>query len=205
MCTGCLGVLDCLWWVSCIGWIVLHWFSSNKGCRVTKLHSDSQGSFRPIFKLCTLLLSLSDCCISAHLCVRFYYLCVCQWCAPAVYLPLSKWCPNVRANFSVEFSPPDTRGESSRRSRSRESASGVNQLDLSLLWLLIIEMINRQAYARVTWPETQAYSAWVRATAGGCGDPRGERVSDGDVGSANAEAGGGIKGSLDRPKKRLNL
>lgn len=30
-------------------------------------------------------------------------------------------------------------------------------------------------------------------------------MSAGEVGRANAEAGGGIRGSLDRPKKRLNL
>lgn len=55
------------------------------------------------------------------------------------------------------------------------------------------------------WPETLTYSAWVWLTAGSGGDPRGEWVSDGEVGMANAEAEGGIKGSLDRPNKRLNL
>lgn len=38
-----------------------------------------------------------------------------------------------------------------------------------------------------------------------CGDPRGARVSDGEVVRVNAEVGGGTNGSLERPNKRLNL
>lgn len=89
---------------------------------------NSHGSFRPIFNYVFVYIS-SDWCISVYPCVPFYYLCVCQWCAPAVYLPFSQWPPDVGANFSVEFSPPDPRGESSRRSWSRGNASGVNQFD----------------------------------------------------------------------------
>lgn len=46
---------------------------------------------------------------------------------------------------------------------------------------------------------------WVRLTAGNCGDPRGERVTDGEVGRAKADAGGRIKGSLEMPNNWLNL
>lgn len=52
--------------------------------------------------------------------------------------------------------------------------------------------------------EKLAYSAWVWLTAGICGDVR-DRLRDGEACRVNVEAGGGIKGSLDRPKKRLNL
>lgn len=142
------------------------------------------------------------------LCVHCYYLCDCQRCAPAVYLSFSKWSPNVGANFSVEFSPPDTRRESSRRSRSRENASAVNQLGWAFYndsTVFANNYVNRRAYAKVTRPKTLAYSALVWLAAGSCGDPRGERVSDGEVGRANAEAEGGSKGPLDKPNKRLNL
>lgn len=76
--------------------------------------------------LSSLHYSLSGCDWSMYLCVPFSYLCVCQRCAPAVYLSFSKCSPNVGANFSVEFPPPDTRWEGSRRSRSREKACVVN-------------------------------------------------------------------------------
>lgn len=65
--------------------------------------------------------------------VFFSYLHVGQRHAPAMYLPFSKGSPNVWADFPVEFSFPDTGGESSRRGRSKESAPAtvcvVNQLD----------------------------------------------------------------------------
>ena len=40
---------------------------------------------------------------------------------------------------------------------------------------------------------------------GSCGDPRGERLSDGEVAMNNAEVEGGTSGPLVIPNKRLNL
>lgn len=42
-------------------------------------------------------------------------------------------------------------------------------------------------------------------TAGTCGEPKEDRLNDAVVDGENEGARGGIRGSLLRPKKRLNL
>lgn len=53
------------------------------------------------------------------MCAFLYFIGVCQRRAPAVDLPLPQGSPNVRADVTVQLSPPDARGESGGRSRSR--------------------------------------------------------------------------------------
>lgn len=54
-------------------------------------------------------------------------------------------------------------------------------------------------------PQAGTYSAWVWVTAGTCGEPKEDRLNDAVLDGGNEGAGGGIRGSLLRPKKRLNL
>lgn len=49
------------------------------------------------------------------------------------------------------------------------------------------------------------YSAWVWVTAGTCGEPNEDRLNDAVLDGENEGAGGGRRGCLLRPKKRLNL
>lgn len=56
-----------------------------------------------------------------------------------------------------------------------------------------------------TRPRAGTYSAWVWVTAGTCGEPKEDRLNDAVLDGENEGAGGGIRGSLLRPKKRLNL
>lgn len=56
-----------------------------------------------------------------------------------------------------------------------------------------------------TRPQAGTYSAGVWETAGTCGEPKEDRLNDAVLDGENEGAGGGRRGSLLRPKKRLNL
>lgn len=128
-----------------------------------------------------------------HKRLRLYLSGVGQRGAPAVELLLPKGSPNVRADLTVQLSPPDARGESSGGSRSRGGGGGISS-DFQDYFILL--------HAR---PQAGTYSAWVWVTAGACGEPKEDRLNDAVLDGEKEGAGGGMRGSLLRPKKRLNL
>lgn len=164
-----------------------HWFSSNKCCMEEKCTIQTHNSHRnPYFSaafLCT------------YVCVSTTWLFASGVLQPWIccFPSDSQMCERISLYSSLFLTQE---GRAAGEADLERMLLLLNQLDRAFDDYIILLQI---------WPETAAYSVWVWLTAGSRGDPRGERLSDGEVGRANAEAGGGIRVSLDRPKKRLNL